>query len=229
MMLNYFTFGFRLPSQMKKMMLKRKKKNRLLKINSKSFRMLKRKQKEDMQVQSNVIILITLVPIYTGPTEKSKQLTNNIEEFKSLYENPSEFNNNEVRFDIAKNEIIGKIEDDIRKEVDAAIQMEIINLRSIFYKGKKDPILSKKGKKGGKKAVVKEKLVAGENKIASLNIDDIFTELVVNGILRRMVPKNLDDLLCDFNYIAKETLIANERMCDIPLFYTKQVINYLFP
>lgn len=167
------------------------------------------------------------VPIFTGPTEKAKQLTNNIEEFKSLYENPSEFNNNEVRFDIAKNEIIGKIEEDIRIEVDQAIQMEIINLRSIFYKGKKDPILSKLNKnknKKNKKNAVKEKLIAGENKIASLNIDDIFTELVMNGILRRMVPKNLDDLICDFNYIAKETLIANERMCDIPLFYTKQVI-----
>ncbi len=167
------------------------------------------------------------MPIYTGPTEKTNELTKNIEEFKSLYENPSEFMNNEVRFDIAKNEIIGKIEKDIRDEVDSTIQMEIVNLRAIYYKGKKDPILSKKKKT--KVKPVKEKLLPGENKIANINIEDIFTELVMNGILRKMIPTKIDDLVCDFNYIAKETLIAaNDKMCDIPLFYTKQVdISYI--
>jgi hypothetical protein len=159
--------------------------------------------------------------VYSGPTEKTKDITKNIEEFKQIYEQPSEFMNNEVRFDIAKNEIIGKIETSIRDDVDKAIQMEIINLRSIFYKGKKDPILSKKNRR--KEKPPKEKFLPGENKIASLNIEDVFTELVMNGILRRMVPKQLDDLTCDFNYIAKETMIANDKMCDIPLFYTKQV------
>lgn len=167
------------------------------------------------------------MPIYTGPTEKAKDLTKNVEEFKQLYENPSEYMNNEVRFDIAKNEIIGKIENDIREEVDNVIQMEIINLRAIYYKGKKDPILSKLNKKNknkNKNKNTKEKLIPGENKIVNINIEDIFTELVMNGIIRKMIPTKLDDLICDFNYIARETLIAaNDKMCDIPLFYTKQV------
>jgi hypothetical protein len=151
-------------------------------------------------------------------------LTKNIEEFKQLYESPSEYMNNDVRFDIAKNEIIGKIEKDIRDEVDKVIQMEIINLRAIYYKGKKDPILSKKKKT--KTKPVKEKLLPGENKIANINIEDLFTELVMNGIIRKMIPKRLDDLTCDFNYIAKETLIAaNDKMCDIKFSTHKSHIH----
>ena len=160
-----------------------------------------------------------------GPDKNGKtaELTKNIEEFKSLYENPSEFTNNDVRFDIAKNEIIGKIETDIRVEVDRVMEMEIKNLRAIYYGKKKDPLLKKKKPKV---KTIPEKLCLGERPLTKLNIEDIFTELVMNGILRKMIPKRLDDLICDFNYIAKETLIANEKMCEVPLFYTKQVNNF---
>jgi SpoVK/Ycf46/Vps4 family AAA+-type ATPase len=40
-----------------------------------------------------------------------------------------------------------------------------------------------------------------------------------------MVPKNLEDLICDFNYVANSIQIIDEQLIDIPLFYTKQLIK----
>lgn len=42
-----------------------------------------------------------------------------------------------------------------------------------------------------------------------------------------MAPKLLDDLICDFNYIGNSMLIVDEKMIDVPLFYIKQVSNYI--
>lgn len=43
-----------------------------------------------------------------------------------------------------------------------------------------------------------------------------------------MVPKSLDDLICDFNYIASPMQTVEDKMIDIPLFYTKQVSLYIY-
>jgi len=40
-----------------------------------------------------------------------------------------------------------------------------------------------------------------------------------------MVPKNLEDLICDFNYVANSMQIIDDQLIDIPLFYTKQLIK----
>jgi SpoVK/Ycf46/Vps4 family AAA+-type ATPase len=40
-----------------------------------------------------------------------------------------------------------------------------------------------------------------------------------------MVPHTLDELICDFNYIAHRLNIAEETLIDVPLFYTKQLIK----
>jgi SpoVK/Ycf46/Vps4 family AAA+-type ATPase len=40
-----------------------------------------------------------------------------------------------------------------------------------------------------------------------------------------MVPKNLDDLICDFNYFANSMQIVDEQQIDVPFFYTKQLIK----
>ncbi len=38
-----------------------------------------------------------------------------------------------------------------------------------------------------------------------------------------MVPKNLDDLICDFNYLSNSMQLIDDKMIDVPFFYTKQV------
>lgn len=38
-----------------------------------------------------------------------------------------------------------------------------------------------------------------------------------------MVPKSLDDLICDYNYIGNSMQLVDQMMIDVPYFYTKQV------
>jgi len=40
-----------------------------------------------------------------------------------------------------------------------------------------------------------------------------------------MVPHNLDELICDFNYVARRMQIIDQSIIDIPLFYTKQLLK----
>lgn len=40
-----------------------------------------------------------------------------------------------------------------------------------------------------------------------------------------MISKNLEDLVCDFNYIAHSMDLVDEQLIDVPLFYTKQLIK----
>lgn len=49
----------------------------------------------------------------------------------------------------------------------------------------------------------------------------------MSGVMRKMVPKKLDDLICDFNYVATSMQIVEEKCTDIPLFYTKQLVKEL--
>jgi transitional endoplasmic reticulum ATPase len=45
------------------------------------------------------------------------------------------------------------------------------------------------------------------------------------GVIRKMVPKYLEDLLCDFNYISHSMDLIDEQLIEVPLFYTKQLIK----
>lgn len=47
----------------------------------------------------------------------------------------------------------------------------------------------------------------------------------MNGLLRKMVPKSIEDLICDFNYIGNSMYLVDDKMIDVPFFYTKQVIS----
>jgi len=42
-----------------------------------------------------------------------------------------------------------------------------------------------------------------------------------------MIPKHLDDLLCDFNYVATAMQTIDDKLIEIPLFYTKQLVKEL--
>jgi len=48
---------------------------------------------------------------------------------------------------------------------------------------------------------------------------------VNSGTIRKMVPKQLEDLICDFNYVANSMQIVDDMLIEIPLFYTKQLIK----
>jgi hypothetical protein len=135
----------------------------------------KKKKEEQGQFNRGMGLLI-LVLLYTGPTEEVKKLSENIEEFKSTFEKPSEFitGKDDIIKNLAKDEIYGNIEKRIEMEVDAIISVELTNQRTLWLKGKKDKL-----PKEPKPVVPVEKLGPGEKALVKIGIEDIFTDVYI--------------------------------------------------
>jgi len=120
------------------------------------------------------MLLLYLVKIYSGATEQVKNLLNATEELKKKFETPSEFINKNEEFiaDIAREEIIGKVHQSIRKEVDALLEMEIKNRRIIYLKGKKDRIIIPKPDR-----INGEKFGPGEKILSKIDIKELFSDV----------------------------------------------------
>lgn len=105
-----------------------------------------------------------------------KNLGDNIEEFKATFETPNEYLNNRefISDKLARNEVIGDLENKIRNEVDIIIQKELKNLRYVFTKGKRDPLVPKRPPKV---VLPKEKLGTGENKIKAIPSEELLSDV----------------------------------------------------
>ena len=112
------------------------------------------------------------MPLYSGATDQVKNLTNLVEEFKTTFETPSDFISQKEAFlsNLARDEIIGDVEQVIKEEVDALINMEIKNLRMI--KGKKEPKVSKK-----KPKTKPEKFGPGEKPLGKIDNKELFADV----------------------------------------------------
>ena len=166
---------------------------------------------------------------YTGPSGiEMENIQKYINEFKALFETPSEFINQKDKFmvNIARKNVLEKVTESIRLEVDQLISIEIANRRTIFLKGKKDRL-----PKAPKVKVPPEKFCTGEKPLAKVPLSELFNELIDKNVIRKMVPHTLDELQCDFNYVAHRMNIIDENLIDVPLFYTKQLIKeyLIFP
>jgi SpoVK/Ycf46/Vps4 family AAA+-type ATPase len=166
---------------------------------------------------------------YTGPSGiEMENIQKYINEFKALFETPSEFINQKDTFmvNIARKNVLEKVTEAIRLEVDQLISIEIANRRTIFLKGKKDRL-----PKAPKVKVPPEKFCTGEKPLAKVPLSELFNELIDKNVIRKMVPHTLDELQCDFNYVAHRMNIIDENLIDVPLFYTKQLIKeyLIFP
>ena len=160
---------------------------------------------------------------YTGPSGiEMENIQKYITEFKALFETPSEFINQKDTFmvNIARKNVLEKVTEAIRLEVDQMISLEIANRRTIYLKGKKDRM-----PKAPKVKVPPEKFCTGEKPLAKVPLSELFNELVDKHVIRKMVPHTLDELKCDFNYVAHRMNIIDENLIDVPLFYTKQLIK----
>ena len=160
---------------------------------------------------------------YTGPSGiEMENIQKYITEFKALFETPSEFINQKDTFmvNIARKNVLEKVTEAIRLEVDQMISIEIANRRTIYLKGKKDRL-----PKVPKVKVPPEKFCTGEKPLAKVPLSELFNELVDKHVIRKMVPHTLDELKCDFNYVAHRMNIIDENLIDVPLFYTKQLIK----
>ena len=104
--------------------------------------------------------------------------------------------------------------------MDQMISIEIANRRTIHLKGKKDRL-----PKQPKVKVPPEKFCTGEKPLAKVPLSELFNELIDKHVIRNMVPHTLDELQCDFNYVAHRMNIIDENLIDVPLFYTKQLFR----
>ena len=166
---------------------------------------------------------------YTGPSGiEMENIQKYINEFKELFETPSEFINQKDTFmvNIARKNVLEKVTEAIRLEVDQMISLEIANRRTIHLKGKKDKL-----PKAPKVKVPPEKFCTGEKPLAKVPLSELFNELIDKKVIRKMAPHTLDELQCDFNYVAHRMNIIDENLIDVPLFYTKQLIKeyLIFP
>ena len=160
---------------------------------------------------------------YTGPSGiEMENIQKFITEFKSLFETPSEFINQKDNFmvNIARKNVLEKVTEAIRLEVDQMVSIEIANRRTIYLKGKKDRL-----PKVPKVKVPAEKFCTGEKPLAKVPLSELFNELVDKHVIRKMVPHTLSELKCDFNYVAHRMNIIDENLIDVPLFYTKQLLK----
>ena len=160
---------------------------------------------------------------YTGPSGiEMENIQKFITEFKSLFETPSEFINQKDNFmvNIARKNVLEKVTEAIRLEVDQMVSIEIANRRTIHLKGKKDRL-----PKVPKVKVPAEKFCTGEKPLAKVPLSELFNELVDKHVIRKMVPHTLSELKCDFNYVAHRMNIIDENLIDVPLFYTKQLLK----
>ena len=164
-----------------------------------------------------------VVKPYTGPSGIEMQnIQKYVTEFKELFETPSEFINQKDTFmvNLARNTVLEKVTEAIKLEVDQMISVEIANRRTIHLKGKKDKL-----PKQPKVKVPQEKFCTGEKPLAKVPLSELFNELIDKRVIRKMVPHTLDELLCDFNYVAHRMNIIDENLIDVPLFYTKQLLK----
>ena len=166
---------------------------------------------------------------YTGPSGiEMENILSGINEFKALFETPSEFINQKDKFmvNIARKNVLEAVTESIKLEVDQMLSIEIANRRTIFLKGKKDKL-----PKVPKVKVPAEKLCIGEKPLVKVPLSELFNELIDKNVIRKMVPHTLDELQCDFNYVAHRMNIIDENLIDVPLFYTKQLIKeyLIFP
>ena len=182
----------------------------------------KLKKEQDKKKKDEQGDMIKIKP-YTGPSGvEMGNIQKYITDFKALFETPSEFINQKDDFmeNLARTGVLEKVTEAIRLEVDQMISVEMANRRTIFLKGKKD-----KKPKVPKVKVPPEKFCTGEKPLAKVPLSELFNELIDKQVIRNMVPHTLDELICDFNYIAHRLNIAEESLIDVPLFYTKQLIK----
>ena len=192
----------------------KKEKDKIAKDKLKKEQDKKKKEEQGDKIQ---------IKPYTGPSGiEMENIQKFITEFKTLFETPSEFINQKDTFmvNIARKSVLEKVTEAIRLEVDQMVSLEIANRRTIYLKGKKDKL-----PKVPKVKVPAEKFCTGEKPLAKVPLSELFNELVDKHVIRKMVPHTLDELKCDFNYVAHRMNIIDENLIDVPLFYTKQLLK----
>ena len=150
------------------------------------------------------------MPKLQGKTDLTSSMFQYVQEYEETWESRDETENFQQRHDVelAKDVVRPGVFEEIRKQVD---EMLIMNLKKIRIqiapgkgKGKKGKGKGKKGKKGKKDKGKKKKPLPGEkiSELKGLDSDQMLAILIENGLVVRSKEKFVQSMVGDFNYLG---------------------------
>jgi len=152
-----------------------------------------------------------------GPTAIVRTFCDLIADYSEVWEDREESGNFEQKHDkeLTQKLVFPMVEARIREQVDARLNEELQNLRTLYDKSKKKKEKKKKkGKKGKKdKKGKKKKWCAAVGMIT--NFQDCYPDLVEQEMLKKIEPVYLKDMIGDFQYLGAYQR-TQEKYCPPP-------------
>ena len=171
--------------------------------------------------------------IKIGPSEVVQKFDEFYEDYTGEWANRDERENKEQSYDrqMARDEVMPKVQKEYQKDVDAMIGMELENLKLQLAGGKKKKKKGKKKKGKKKKGKKKKNKLPGAKQIAHMSEYEMLVELVKAGIVKRLPPANLKDFIGEFNYIAMMMEDLNDRPREPSMAIIRQLVTefIIFP
>mmetsp|Transcript_22524 Transcript_22524/g.32908 ORF Transcript_22524/g.32908 Transcript_22524/m.32908 type:complete len:897 (-) Transcript_22524:73-2763(-) len=151
------------------------------------------------------------MPKLQGKTELTAAMYDLVQEFEEVWDNRDETENFQQRHDVelAKNVVRPGVFEEIRRQVDDMLVMNLKKIRMQIApgkggKGKKGKGKKGKGKKGKKDKGKKKKPLPGEkiSELKGLDPDQMLAILIENKLVVRTKNKKVQDMVGDFNYLG---------------------------
>jgi hypothetical protein len=166
------------------------------------------------------------MPKLQGKTDLTSGMLKNVQSYEKTWDGRDEADNFQQKHDVdlAKLVVRPGVYEDIRKQVD---DMLLMNLKKIKMqiapggKGKKGKKGKKKGKKGKKNKGKKKKPLPGEkiSELKGLDADHMLSVLIEHQIVVRCREKPMSSLIGDFNYLGSVHHNADRKDEGLIFFY----------
>lgn len=158
-------------------------------------------KKQDVEVEA--------MPKLQGRSELTDAMYKNVQDYGETWDGRDETDNFQQKHDVdlAKDVVRPGVYEDLRKQVD---EMLVMNLKKIKLqiapggKGKKGKKGKKKGKKGKKGKGKKKKPLPGEKiaEMKGMDSDSMLNILIDHQLVVKARPKGINTLIGDFNYLG---------------------------
>ena len=148
------------------------------------------------------------MPKLQGKTELTETMYKAVQSYEDTWENKDESDNFQQRHDVelGKSVVRPGVYEEIRKQVDAMLVMNLKKIRMQIAPGKDKKKKGKKGKKKGKKGKKdkKKKPLPGEkiSELKGLDADHMLSMLIEHQLVVRCRPYSVKNLVGDFNYLG---------------------------
>eukprot|EP01041_Mallomonas_annulata_P004376 gene4375-8717_t len=148
------------------------------------------------------------MPKLQGRTELTESMYKTVLEYEDVWERKEETDNFQQRYDVelAKDVVRPGVYEEIRKQVDAMLVMNLKKIKMQIAPGKDKKKKAKKGKKGKKKGAKdkKRKPLPGEkiSELKGLDADHMLSMLIEQQLVVRYRTHSIKELVGDFNYLG---------------------------